>query len=421
MTDSQTRSAGVGPETLCIYFSSIVTVRSKSGPASPGGGGGGLYTRVRLAKELVRRGHLVTVLTNTAGAFEGSCTRLVEVGRARSQMPGNDAGSLLDLLRTTTSLKKELATSDAMIRSSRRLGTSIILAASANLPDVLLALRLSRRLASPVVISFHHLTPGPVWFPHRRGGFVRCTAAWSLSVFALLTSKIFGFYPAIDQPREISDRGWRFQRPVFQDEGFLEGDPDPLLAQNLSRPLDACFISRLSPYKGLSDLVPMWDVVTQNLPGTRLVVGGDFESTRVEERFLRQVRSHGLGEAITLRGHTSKDEKEKILRSAKVFVFPSYEEGWSLSVMEAAAWGAVPIVYDLPAYDYLGPALPRARPGSVADLAALTVRMLRDPGRRQETALNLQRNVQMFTAERATTRLVNYFKEVATSFRPTRD
>lgn len=412
MTGSQPSPSGSGYEPLRIIVVSVVTVRSKSGPALSGGGGGGLFTRSELSREWVRRGHLVTVLTNFAEAFEGKCTRVIEVGGPGSQTASEGLAGPLGVLRSIAILWKYLVARDVVDGPSERFGASIIFAASANLPDVLLALLLSRRMHTPVVVSFHHLTPGPWWYPSRRGGLLRCAAAWSQSWGALFTTKLCGFFPAIDHPSEFDDRGWRFHRSVFSDEAFLESYPDQSLGQNQERPIDACFISRLSPYKGLSDLAAIWDHVIRKLPGARLVVGGDFESARVEKRFLEQVAAHRLGEAITLRGHLSKEEKEKVLLSSKTFVFPSYEEGWSLSVMEAAAWGAVPIVYDLLAYDYLGPSLPRARPGVITDFADLTVETLRNSIRRREISVELQRELRTFTVERTAARLVDFFRGV---------
>ncbi|EQD71146.1 glycosyl transferase group 1, partial [mine drainage metagenome] len=84
------------------------------------------------------------------------------------------------------------------------------------------------------------------------------------------------------------------------------------------------------------------------------MIGGDFESDSIERRFRSAVAKEGLTGAITLFGHLSEEAKQDLLSASKLFVFPSYEEGWSLAVMEAAAYGCVPVVYDLPAYDYLG-------------------------------------------------------------------
>ena len=42
------------------------------------------------------------------------------------------------------------------------------------------------------------------------------------------------------------------------------------------------------------------------------------------------------------------------MKSSKLFIFPSYEEGWGISITEAMACGLAVVCYDLKAYDVFG-------------------------------------------------------------------
>ena len=84
----------------------------------------------------------------------------------------------------------------------------------------------------------------------------------------------------------------------------------------------------------------------------KLVIMGN-SSTNYGLSIKEKVQKQNLEKNILFTGFVDEERKRAILGSSKLFIFPSYEEGWSLSVMEAVKYGCVPVVYDIPAYDYL--------------------------------------------------------------------
>lgn len=396
-----TASAGWDSYPLHIQLVHLVTVRSRSGPTAPAGAGGGLLHYARLAREWGRQGHIVTVVTNVPGMFDDRSSRVVALGGVSPTGARPDGGDLVAPLRAVVRALVDTTPLDNPLPSPSGAtpGPSVVISASPNLSDILLARRLSRAARLPVVVAFHHLTPPPWWHPDRRGGLVRCVLAWFLSQAGLFVTKVLGYIPSIDQVRILSESGWRFPPPVLPDEAFLEAYPRVQSSPETNRSIDASFVSRLSPAKGLFDLLAIWGEVHCRLPDSRLVIGGDFESAAVERRFRAALGKAKLGDSVVLRGPLSDGEKQDLLSNSKLFVFPSYEEGWSLSVMEAAAYGCVPVVYDMPAYDYLGPVVPRGRPGDVRGLAKLVIDLLSNPQERNELAMNLARIPPSFTAE----------------------
>jgi glycosyltransferase involved in cell wall biosynthesis len=87
----------------------------------------------------------------------------------------------------------------------------------------------------------------------------------------------------------------------------------------------------------------------------------------------------GVSDAVDWRGFVSEDEKRQILSESRLFLAPSYEEGWGISVCEALASGVPVVAYRLPVLDelfdsaYLG-----AAPGDTDGLAQLATRVLTD-------------------------------------------
>jgi glycosyltransferase involved in cell wall biosynthesis len=103
----------------------------------------------------------------------------------------------------------------------------------------------------------------------------------------------------------------------------------------------ACFMGRLSPSKGIFDLPKIWE----GMPGDLLVIGGGGFKEDVEKW-----KKSCQGKNIVWVGPQYGDSKYRFMKSSKVFIFPSYEEGLSLTIMEALACDLPVIAWDLPVY-----------------------------------------------------------------------
>ena len=74
----------------------------------------------------------------------------------------------------------------------------------------------------------------------------------------------------------------------------------------------------------------------ERLPEARLEIAGDGEHrTEIE----REIERRGLGDRVRLHGHVDERRKAELLAGAWVNVTASSNEGWCLTVMEAAACG----------------------------------------------------------------------------------
>ena len=104
------------------------------------------------------------------------------------------------------------------------------------------------------------------------------------------------------------------------------------------------FLSRISPEKGLDQLLPAWREVldTGASTGALLVLAGpdDRGYRGVVERL---VHRWGLNSAVFLPGMVSGRKKLALLSRADVYVLPSYSEGFSNSILESLA-AATPVL-----------------------------------------------------------------------------
>jgi glycosyltransferase involved in cell wall biosynthesis len=102
----------------------------------------------------------------------------------------------------------------------------------------------------------------------------------------------------------------------------------------------AVFVGRLSPEKGLADLIAAWKRVQHVVHDARLAIVGNGP----QEPELRQ---QAAGQpSILWTGPTL--EPQRYLRAADLFVLPSHEEGMSIALLEAMACAMPIVASDIP-------------------------------------------------------------------------
>lgn len=112
---------------------------------------------------------------------------------------------------------------------------------------------------------------------------------------------------------------------------------------------DGVFMGRLHRSKGIFDLVIIWRKVIENFPKAKLAIIGRGKP-EILKALNKKVQESGLKKNIDLLGHLDDDIAFSTIKSSKVFVFPSHEEGFGLVIAEALACRTPVIAYDLPAY-----------------------------------------------------------------------
>ena len=126
-------------------------------------------------------------------------------------------------------------------------------------------------------------------------------------------------------------------------ERFRPADPEDRLGlrRMLSLPegLVVIYTGRLVRYKGLPELLDAWRVIAPEHPEASLVLvgegGGDLQAC--EEELRQNVATHGLSRSVRFTG--SVENVEDWLRAADIFAFPTHDEAFGLSLVEAMACG----------------------------------------------------------------------------------
>ena len=139
---------------------------------------------------------------------------------------------------------------------------------------------------------------------------------------------------------------------------------------------DACFLGRLHPSKGILDLINIWRKVCDSRPGSRLAVIG---TGPLEEKLKTDVHEMSMDGLVEITGYLPRDELNQVMFSSTVFVFPSHEEGFGISLLEGMAFGLPVIAYALPHYEEVFGDVPVLAPiGEIDGFAARVLELLED-------------------------------------------
>lgn len=226
----------------------------------------------------------------------------------------------------------------------------IILSESPYPPDIILAYRLSRTYRKPVAAYIHHITPTIYIYPFRRGIFrVILNVAYISCILVFLKKHKIPIF--LDNPNTVKRIGVSvFPNLIAIGNNELSHLP---IESRLDIGCDICYIGRIENHKGIRDLVLVARILKIKYSlNIKMIIAGNGNSKYVA-KIKKMINRLGLSENVFIRGYLSEEQKFELLKKSQVFLFLSYEEGWSISVMEAASVGTPIIAYYLPAYYYL--------------------------------------------------------------------
>jgi glycosyltransferase involved in cell wall biosynthesis len=121
-------------------------------------------------------------------------------------------------------------------------------------------------------------------------------------------------------------------KPLVADDAMAEKFP------GLKGRRRILFLSRLHPKKGLSNLLQAWRQVARDFKDWSLLIAGAGQPAyELELRTL--VKNYALEKNVVFVGAVYGEDKRQVLAAADAFVLPSFSEGFSVAILEAAAAG----------------------------------------------------------------------------------
>lgn len=132
------------------------------------------------------------------------------------------------------------------------------------------------------------------------------------------------------------------------DHGLFKIGDDPaahaesLGGYGINRPF-ALFVSSLWPYKNVHGLLRAWALARPRLGGRQLLIVGWPRDQAYLASLHALVRELGIGEDVVFCGGVDHEDTAKFYQSADVFLYPSFNESFGLTILEAMASGC-PVV-----------------------------------------------------------------------------
>ena len=273
------------------------------------GDGGAERTWVTIARRFAERGDTVVLAVDegepTYGFGESTNPRLMTLGR------------------------NHLVSTATLAWTLRRMRPDVAMAAISGSCVKLVAAAALARTKTPLVLSYHG-------FEEWKTGRLAAAAYYGMPIANRAADRIVAVSDGL-RDRLIGEWGAdptkiiRIYNPVSLDLAAAAASAADLPG----RPAQILAVGRLSPEKGMTDLVAAFARLDR--PDARLAIAGDGPE---RERLVAQVAGLGLEGRVTFLGHCDPTPH---YRTARLVVVPSRSEAFGLVLVEALAHG-LPIV-----------------------------------------------------------------------------
>jgi alpha-1,3-rhamnosyl/mannosyltransferase len=199
------------------------------------------------------------------------------------------------------------------------------------------------------------------------------------------------------------------------DPRFDASPADPArTAEVLSRhrlpPRFVLFLGTLEPRKNIQGILRAFGLLSPALQKSFPLVLGGMRGWR-EEHFaasLQDMRSRGV---LFETGYVPHEDVPLLMKAAAAFCFPSFDEGFGLPPLEAAACGTPVVCSDRGALpEVMGDAAVYVDPGSPENIAAGLSRVLEDSALQRQLAAAGPRRAALFTWDRCIARTLAAYR-----------
>ncbi|OGG87168.1 hypothetical protein A3B87_01070 [Candidatus Kuenenbacteria bacterium RIFCSPHIGHO2_02_FULL_39_13] len=190
-------------------------------------------------------------------------------------------------------------------------------------------------------------------YPHwkkRKGSFIFNFFGYHLQQFSFFLIKrkadlIFSLSDLLKE--DLINSGFSKEKIAVSYNGIDCGYFEKLPAADTC--YEGIFLGRLNYSKGIFDLIEIWKKVCAAIPQAKLVIigGGD---EKIKEDLKEKITALNMKNNIEVLGYLENKKAYALLKSSKVFLFPSHEEGWGIVINEALACGLPVVSWDLLVY-----------------------------------------------------------------------
>jgi len=289
------------------------------------------------------------------------------------------------------------ATVAGMIQLYPRKSYDIVVATSDNFFDILPAIFYKVLHKKKMLSMIHHYIQVP-W--KRKGNLITnillfASQQLSLRLITFFTDALL-LYETPEGKHIASLFSNQFRKKIqYVHNGIDTGLIDSVPSQK--KIYDACFVGGLRISKGIFDLPKIWLKVIKKNPLAKLIIIGGYSDKKMYKDLVKNVTRYKLQDNIIFAGPLSGKKLFKTVKSSKVFLLPSYEEGWGIALCEALYAGLPVICYDLPAFKIFSKVIDKYPVGDTDSASAQIGYYLNNPKAIQKKVPLLQETAKQYS------------------------
>ncbi len=261
---------------------------------------------------------------------------------------------------------------------------SVLFSSSDFFPDVIPAFFLKKNGRKWIQI-IHHLYP---YFLKRKGNIFINAIAYYLQKISFFLIKKRADAVIVVNPfvkKQLIEQGFNRKKLSVIPNGTDISHIKKIKRNKTS--FDGVFVGRFHPSKGIFEIVQVWSRVTEKIPSARLAIIG----TGNEE-----IKKFIANNAIVFE-NIDNNTLFSILKSSKILLFPSHEEGFGRVIAESMACETPVICWNLPVYKTVFNGNYISVPfGNIDAFATMTIKLLKDAQTRKHIAEKAEKFVKKY-------------------------
>jgi len=230
----------------------------------------------------------------------------------------------------------------------RTIKSGILYSSSDFFPDLFFALK--QKILNPRILwlaGLFLIAPNP--FRQSYSFNIRGFIYWISQRIGILIMKVMADYIVVLCKKDknyLIKLGFKKERIIIISGGVDMDVIKKVSKQNII--YEACFVGRFHSQKGILQLIDIWGKVCIRFPKARLAIVGWGDESWIKD-IKSLIEQNRLTKNIFLLGFLDNEAKYKVLKSSKVFVFPSLYESWGIVVAEAFGCGLPVVAFDIEA------------------------------------------------------------------------
>jgi glycosyltransferase involved in cell wall biosynthesis len=203
--------------------------------------------------------------------------------------------------------------------------------------------------------------------------------------------------------------------PLGADLAQLQQAPDEAVMQELRQKFNIdrfiLYVGTIEPRKNILGLVKAFERCAGAHPELKLVIAGKLGWGY--ESLLQYVDASAVRDRIVLAGYVNETQKHALLKSALLFAYVSFYEGFGLPVLEGMASGVATITSNISSMpEVAGKGALQVDPNDVKEIAGAMHRLLTDENARKSVAERGLEQSARFTWENMSVAWLDFYRQV---------